>query len=364
MRALRLLLAATSCLLAQDTSPEKLIEAGHWKRARTLVERRLQEAPDEPNATFLLSQIRAAFGDRTSPPLLAEKAVRLDGNVARYHRQLAECQGLMAQHANIFQQIGLARRFRKELDATLELDPRDVQALRDLLEFYLVAPGIAGGDVKKAESVAQQIGGIDSCEGVLAKARVSEFRKDPKDTESNLRRGGESCPSSYKVQMSLAEFLAAGRRDEKTAEAGAKAAIAIDPRRVQAYAVLASIYAGRADHDSLESALSAATEAVPDDAAPYYRAAERLLSDGRSAAQAERYLRTYLSQEPEGNQPTAADAHWKLGLALRAKGQEAEAVRELRMAVQLDPDSPAGRELKRTRNSGNTSNTTRGGGEN
>jgi tetratricopeptide (TPR) repeat protein len=350
--------------LAQDTTPEKLIEAGHWKRARALVERRLQEAPDDPNATFLLSQIRAAFGDRTSPPVLAEKAVQLDGKVACYHRQLAECQGLLAQHANIFQQIGLARRFRKELDTALELDPKDVQAQRDLLEFYLVAPGIAGGDVKKAEAVAQQIAGIDSCQGYLAKARIAEFRKDSKEAEAHLRRGAEACPSSYKVQMGLAEFLATGRRDEKTAEAVAKASIAMERGRVQAYAILAAIYAGRADQDSLDALLSSAAEAVPDDATPYYRAAERLLSDGRNPAQAERYLRTYLSQEPEGNQPTAADAHWKLGLALRAQGQDSDAVREFRTAVQLDPESPAGRELKRTRPIGNTSNTTRSGGEN
>jgi len=363
MRVLTLL-AAMGSVLAQDTSPEKLIEAGHWKRARAVVERRLHDVPDDPNATFLLSQIRAAFGDRTSPAALAEKAVRLDGRVARFHRQLAECQGLLAQHANIFQQIGLARRFRKELDTALELEPRDVQALRDLLEFYLLAPGIAGGDVKKADAVAQQIAGIDSCEGDLAKARVAEFRKDGKESEARLRRAVETCPTLYKAQIALAEFLAAGHHDEKAAEIAAKAAIAIEPGRIQAYTILAGIYAGRQDPASLEALLLSAAAAVPDDAAPYYRAAERTLSDQGDAAKAERYLRTYVSQEPEGNEPAAAEAHWRLGLAFRAQGKEAQAAREWRVAVQLDPESPAGRELKRTRHSENTSNTTGSGGEN
>src|SRR5215831_15520311 len=161
MRAYLLVLVAAVTSFAQDAAPEKLIEAGHWKRARTLVERNLEETPDDANATFLLSQIRAAFSDRTSPLDLAEKAVRLDGGVARFHRQLAEVQGLLAQHANVFQQIGLARRFRKEIDAAIELDPRDAQALRDLLEFYLRVPGIAGGDVKKAAAMADRIAAID-----------------------------------------------------------------------------------------------------------------------------------------------------------------------------------------------------------
>jgi hypothetical protein len=100
----------------------------------------------------------------------------------------------------------------------------------------------------------------------------------------------------------------------------------------------------------LESILSAAKRAVPDDATPYYRAAERLLFSNREPARAERYLRLYLEQESEGNQPTAADAHWKLGLALQAQGQNTTAIREWTIAAQLDPESAAAHELTRTRN--------------
>jgi hypothetical protein len=77
-----------------------------------------------------MSQIRFAFGDNTAPLELAAKAVELDGNVGKYHRQLAEVTGVMAQHANLFQLLGLARRFKKEIDAAVSLDPNDIQALR------------------------------------------------------------------------------------------------------------------------------------------------------------------------------------------------------------------------------------------
>ena len=55
----------------------------------------------------------------------------------------------------------LARRFRKEIDAALAIDPREPQALRDLLEFYLLAPGLAGGDQKKAAAMAERTGVAD-----------------------------------------------------------------------------------------------------------------------------------------------------------------------------------------------------------
>ena len=347
MRAFSFLIAA-SCL-AQDT-PEKLIEAGHWKRARALVQERLRESPDDPNANFLWSQIRNAFGDHASPPSLAEKAVRLDGGVARYHRQLAEVQGLMAQRAGIFQQVALARRFRKEIDAALGLDPRDTQALRDLLEFYLLAPGIVGGDSKKADAVARQIAAVDQAEGYLAEARLAEFRKDSARAEAMLRRAAEIRPPSYKAQIALAQlYLLPERRNEAAAEALGRSAIALDRGRIAGYCVLAAVYAARADWSALDAIVSTAAREVPDDPAPYYSAAERLLSDGREPVRAERYLRFYLAQEAEGNQPTAADAHWKLGLALREQGQVASAIREWKAAVQADPESPAARELKRTR---------------
>ena len=130
--------------------------------------------------------------------------------------------------------------------------------------------------------------------------------------------------------------------------------------------MLAATDAGRGDWSGLEALLAASVREVPDDYTPYYRAAERMLADGLDPARAGRYLRRYLTQEPEGNQPPAADAHWKLGLALRAQGQEGNAVREWNLAVQLDPESPAAHALKenRNRNPRGTSNVERNGGVN
>jgi len=114
---LLLIFCAVAVGPAEQSPAERLIEAGHWKRARTIVEARLREAPADALSNFLLSQIRGAFGDRSTPLALAEKAVALDGRTAKYHRQLAEVLGVTAQHAGAFQQLLLAHRFRREIDA-------------------------------------------------------------------------------------------------------------------------------------------------------------------------------------------------------------------------------------------------------
>lgn len=341
-----LMLCAVAVSWADPTPAERLIEAGHWKRARTIVEARLREAPDDALATFLLSQVRGAFGDQRSPLVLAEKAVALDGRTAKYHRQIAEVVGVTAQRAGALQQLFLARRFRREIDAALACDPQDLQALADLLEFDLLAPRIAGGDPRKAVEVASQIAAIDAAEGLLARARIAGFNKQAANREALLRQAAESQPPKYKARMAFAQFyLDDVHTNLAAAAAQAKVAIGLDPGRVAAYVVVAAHHADRGEWGELESVLQAALRAVPDDAVPYYRAAERLLA--ADPIRAERYLRVYLAQEPEGNQPTAAEAHWKLGMALEAQGRAGDALIEFQESMRLDPESKAAPDFKR-----------------
>jgi len=306
--------------LAQLTDAEKLIEAGHWKKARTLVEDRLRLSPGDALSTYLLSQIHHAFGDDATPERLAEKAVALDGHVAKYHRQLAETLGLQAQHAGPIQLVFLARQFHKELDLAMSLDPRDIQAQRDLLEYYLVAPGLAGGDIQKASAAAEHIASLDPVEGFLAKARVAQVRKQTAQAEGFLRQAAGIQPPSYRAHVELARFyLAKDHVNPSAAELAAKDLLKVDRTRVEPYVFLAEAYAERGDWNALDALLSESAQQLPDDLAPYYRAADALLT--RDPARAERYLTTYLSREPEGNEPTPAEAKRKLGLALQLQGK-------------------------------------------
>ena len=310
--------ALTGTARAQDTPAERLIAAGHWKRARALVESRYRDAPNDPLANFLMSQIRAAFGDRTPPMPFAEKAVTLDGRTAKYHRQVAEVAGIMAQHAGLFQQVLLARRFRREIDAARALDSRDVQAWRDQMEFDLLAPGVVGGDQRQAVAVAARIGAIDPAEGFMAQARIAEFHKQPAETGKFLRRAVEADPASYRARIALARFYAsADRFHPEDAIREAQLAIQLDHGRVDAYSVLAEVFARLADFVRLDTVLEKAGVEVPDDLTPYYRAAEVLFASQRGEARAQLYLRTYLSQEPEGNEPLSADANRLLRDVLR-----------------------------------------------
>jgi len=333
---------------APQTLPEKLIEEGHWKQARAIVEPWIRAKPNDPLADFLLSQIRNAFHDRQSPLSLAENAVRLDSGVAKYHRQVAEVLGVTAQHSGMLQQLFLARRFKKEIDTAISQDPNDSQALRDLMEFYLLAPVIAGGDKDKARAVTDRISRVNVDEGYLAQVRLAEFNNEPGKVEGLLRKAAESQPENYRARIALATYyLSAAHRNYDLAEQYAGKALTIGPGRVEGYAILSAVSAARSNWIEMEALLARAEKAVPDDLTPDYRAAEAILLAGRDLPRAEPLLRKYLTATPEGNAPTFSEAHWQLGLVMEKEGRRAEAIGEWSESLRLDSESPAKRELKR-----------------
>src|SRR5450755_3411433 len=121
------------------TSGQDLIDGGHFKRLRTLVASR---NPNDPETLILNAAVQHIWGDLDAAEKLAEKAIALEPNNARFHFRLAMIEGEKAQKASVLHQLGLARRFKKEAETTLALDPNHVRALHTMIEFHLQAPGI------------------------------------------------------------------------------------------------------------------------------------------------------------------------------------------------------------------------------
>src|SRR5207245_102501 len=171
---------------------EALMESGHWKQARTWVERLARTDPDDAVTAYLLSRVRLAFGDLESALSLAQKAVLLDGSAARYHFQLARVYGEMAERAGTFKQLALARRFRREAEAAVALDGACLEAKMGLMEYYARAPRLIGGDRGKAAALADDIARLDASEGYLARKHLLPEGHDAAEEEALDRKAVES----------------------------------------------------------------------------------------------------------------------------------------------------------------------------
>jgi tetratricopeptide (TPR) repeat protein len=122
------------------------------------------------------------------------------------------------------------------------------------------------------------------------------------------------------------------------AERYAREALKLDAGCVDAYAVLAGVYARQRRSKDLDQTLARLDENDSDDLSPYYEAAQILLLKSADLARAESYFRKYLSQEPEAGSPPLAAAHWRLGQTLEKEGRKADAIAELETALRLQPD--------------------------
>jgi tetratricopeptide (TPR) repeat protein len=336
-------------LAANDLAPEVLLENGHWKRLRALAEQRLKANSNDAQAAYHLAYLKFQQGDLDATLGLAEKAAALDPKNADVRYLIAGVYGRKAESAGIFSQLGLARRYKREAEATLVINPLHIDARMGLIEYHLRAPGIAGGDKKKADQYLNEIMRIDPAKGYLALARKANIEKQPAQLEGLYLKALEASPRNYGVLLTLAGFYSADTQKKyDLSENYASDALKAQPNRVGAYVTLAGLYAFQLRWTDLDRIIAEAEKAVPDNFAPYYNAARVLLGSGRDNARAERYFRKYLTQEPEIAGPTHAHAHWRLGLLYEKMGRKPDAVAELRIALQQKPDlEEAKKDLKR-----------------
>src|SRR3954470_9849202 len=318
-----------------------LAEHGHWKRLKAMVEPRVAANPNDAEAQWLLSRVRLAYHDFDGALAPAEKAVALDAKNAEYRWQLAHVVGELASSASVFKQMGLVKRFKREAEAVLTIDPKHTGAMTGLMEFYYRAPGIVGGDKKKALQIPDQIMGINKVDGYLAKVRFMG-RSDPPASIDQIEQvyvqAVQADPSRYEPHMNLASIYASGASPRwELAEKEALIARKIDGDRTAAYSVLAAVYASGERWNELDALLAESEKKIPDNLTPYLRASTSLVSTGKDLPRAERYARKYLSQEPEPSATSIAVAHWRLGLVLEKQGRKPDAIAEMQIAAKMDP---------------------------
>ena len=140
-----------------------------------------------------------------------------------YALWLGRAYGRRAETSSPFTAPGHASKARQYFEKAAQLNPRNLEALSDLLEYYLEAPGFLGGGVDKARATADRIAKIDPAEGYWSQARIAEKKKEYSGAEAQLRRAIEASPQQVGRILDLAKFLAKQGRVQETDHAIAQA---------------------------------------------------------------------------------------------------------------------------------------------
>ena len=211
-------------LLAGVASPAESLA---WTRAHELYQRtdyagslrELQGASERDAAVYLLmGQDYYGLAEYKQATDSLEKAVALAPANAECFLWLGRAYGRRAETSNPFSAPGFASKARQMFERAVALDPANREAVGDLFDYYLEAPGFLGGGENKAESLAAKVAQRDPAEGHYYQAQLDDRRKQYDSAEKHLRAAMDLAPRQVGRVVALAKYLAAhGRTKESDA---------------------------------------------------------------------------------------------------------------------------------------------------
>src|SRR4029077_19962412 len=141
--------------------------------------RLLLALPEKETRVYdLIGRNQFMLGDFKKASESYQQALAADPSNSEYEHWLGKAFGKRAETASVFTAPGLASKTRQHFEKAVALNPKNQEAVSDLFEYYLEAPGFLGGGLDKAAKLAERMVVLDTAEGLWAQARVAERRKD------------------------------------------------------------------------------------------------------------------------------------------------------------------------------------------
>ncbi len=259
--------------------------------------------PRNAQAMLLLAQaqmMNREFGDAVKS---LERAARLDRSDATIQFMLGQAYGANINNVGMLSKMSYAGRMREAFSRAVELDPDHLEARSGLMQYYLQAPGIAGGSVPKAREQADEIAARHPARGLLAHGQIL-------NSEGQLDEAIESF----------------------------RAAVSADPTLRGAHYQLAFALQRAERWEEAYHAFVALVGAHPDEHGGWYQIGRNAALSGVRLAEGTAALEHYV--EISGDQPAYEMQHvkFRLGNIHEKAGRTAEAATAYRAALQIAPD--------------------------
>jgi tetratricopeptide (TPR) repeat protein len=217
MRGIVAFLLTAACLFGQDRlkRAEELYDKTDYRASLAL----LRGLPStDAAAHFLMGRDHFMLGEYKKATDSFQKALALEPTKSEYAHWLGRTFGRRAETSNPFAAPMYASKARQYFEQAVALDAANEEALNDLFDYYLQAPGFLGGGYDKAEAVARRIAQRNAAEGHFAQAQLADKRKQFDTAEQQLRRAMELAPRQVGRVLDLAKYLAKrGRYQESEA---------------------------------------------------------------------------------------------------------------------------------------------------
>ena len=162
----------------------------------------------DPATNFLVARNYFMLGDFKKSVDYLSKATEAQPNNSEYWDWLGRAYGRRAETSNMLAAPGYATKARAAFEKSVQLDNKNRDALSDLFDYYLEAPGFLGGGYDKAMTVTDKTSKVDPAEAYFQQAKLAQKRKEYESAEIHFRKAIAIGPHSIGHLVSLARFLA------------------------------------------------------------------------------------------------------------------------------------------------------------
>ena len=189
---------------------KEYFENENFEKARDVFEILIEKNEKSAKVNFYLGYSLFKNNELDDAIEYLEIAVELEPYNVEYNFKLAQLYGIDARDASIFRVISVASSMKEQLLKTLELDPNHLEARIYLANFYLQAPGIAGGDLEQAKIEAEKIIKFDEMRGriLLSQIYLEEDELEKAENEFKIvEQKFADNPDSFSMYNSYGYFL-------------------------------------------------------------------------------------------------------------------------------------------------------------
>ncbi|SRR5260370_12488300 len=205
MRGMTAFLLTAFCLCGEDRlqRAEELYQKTDYRASLAVLQQ-----PREGADHYLIGRNYFMLGEYKKATDAFQKAFALQPSKSEYAHWLGRTFGRRAETSNYFAAPMYASKARQYFEQAVRLDATNDEALNDLFDFYLQAPGFLGGGFEKAQEVAKRIAQLNEAEGHFAAAQLADKRKEYDTAEQQLRRAMELAPRQVGRVLDLAKYVA------------------------------------------------------------------------------------------------------------------------------------------------------------
>lgn len=208
-KILSLFASVCLCAIASSESIDELrgaVERSDWAAAKTLGEAFTEEYPENGEAFYFLG--KALYGLKESEAAVAalKRANELEAENSDYLAEYAYALIQRGQEMNMFQAGPTFMRAVEQFRKAVKVDPDHLKSHIGLGHYYMNAPAIGGGSMKKAMDHAGEVARLNPFQGHVLKAKIAEKEKRFEDSESEYGAAIALKPKQAWLYFSLAKM--------------------------------------------------------------------------------------------------------------------------------------------------------------